>query len=95
MKIKHVLTAALFGLGLAASAGADTLLIDIISQDNANEVSRPAGGLDMSQVEANFGPPTIKHAAVGDPPISRWEYADFVVYFEGQTVLHSVRKHQP
>ncbi|MCJ7556641.1 MAG: hypothetical protein MUP90_06975 [Gammaproteobacteria bacterium] len=97
MKIEFVLTAMLFslGLGVAATAGADTLLIETISRNSVDETSRPSGGLSMSQVEEGFGQPAIKHAAVGEPPISRWEYADFIVYFEGQTVLHSVRKHQP
>jgi len=97
MKIEFALTAMLFGLGLgmASTAGADTLLIEVISRNSVDEASRPAGGLSMSQVEEGFGLPAIKHAAVGEPPINRWEYADFIVYFEGQTVLHSVRKYQP
>ena len=105
MKIKLVLTAMLLGLGpslgpnldlgLAASASADTLLIEIISQQSADEAGRPGGGMSMNQVEEGFGQPTVKHAAVGEPPISRWEYADFIVYFEGQTVLHSVLKRRP
>jgi len=27
---------------------------------------------------------------VGKPPISRWEYPGFVVYFEHEHVIHSV-----
>jgi len=32
-------------------------------------------------------------AAVGDPPISRWEYNGFSVYFEHDLALHSVIHH--
>ena len=31
-----------------------------------------------------------KVPAVGKPPISRWEYPGFVVYFEHDHVIHSV-----
>jgi hypothetical protein len=29
-------------------------------------------------------------APVGQPPIERWEYPGFIVYFEYRNVLHSV-----
>ena len=32
--------------------------------------------------------------AVGDPPITTWEYTDFLVYFEYDRVIHSVSKRQ-
>lgn len=51
---------------------------------------RPARGSTMSQVEARFGSPTTKHSAVGDPPITRWDYAQFSVFFEYDKVLHAV-----
>ena len=44
----------------------------------------------MSQVASKFGDPSSKVAAVGTPPISRWEYPGFVVYFERDHVIHSV-----
>ena len=98
MKTKLVLTVMHLGLGLGmglgltATAGADTLLIEAISKQSADEAGRPGGGMSMNEVEEGFGQPTVKHAAVGEPPITRWEYTDFIVYFEGQTVLHSVYK---
>jgi hypothetical protein len=47
----------------------------------------------MKGVEEKFGQPAVKHDAVGDPPIARWEYQNFIVYFEYQTVIHAVEKH--
>ena len=44
----------------------------------------------MSTVEANFGEPRARHAAVGQPPITRWDYDGFTVYFEHNHVIHAV-----
>ena len=49
-------------------------------------------GLSMAQVEARFGAPDQRIAAVGNPPISRWVYPQFVVYFEGEFVIHAVSR---
>jgi len=49
--------------------------------------------MTMQQVEENFGPPHDKLPAAGDPPISRWIYDDFTVYFERQYIIHAVVHH--
>jgi hypothetical protein len=51
---------------------------------------RPTRGLSKAEVEARFGTPSETVAAIGDPPISRWEYPGFVVYFEYELVIHAV-----
>ena len=77
----------------AASAGqAETLLLDGIDADRAAGDAQPSRGMSMTGVEARFGTPINRIAAIGEPPISRWEYAGFTVYFEHQFVIHSVRK---
>jgi hypothetical protein len=53
-------------------------------------VAAPARGMTMAQVAGKFGDPLSKVAAVGTPPISRWEYSGFVVYFERDHVIHAV-----
>jgi hypothetical protein len=53
-------------------------------------VAAPARGMTMAQVASKFGDPVTKVAAVGTPPISRWEYSGFVVYFERDHVIHAV-----
>ena len=50
----------------------------------------PTRGMNMVATQEQFGAPANKTAAVGEPPISRWEYDGFTVYFEHQYVLHSV-----
>jgi len=44
----------------------------------------------MAQVQARFGEPAERYPAVGDPPITRWVYPAFVVYFEHNLVVHAV-----
>ena len=51
----------------------------------------PTAGMKMPQVQSLFGQPAEKLASTGKPPINVWRYADFNVYFEHQTVVHSVR----
>jgi hypothetical protein len=72
---------------------ADVLLLDGIEQARLNADSRPMRGMSMERVEASFGAPTLRHGAVGAPPIARWDYPGFVVYFEYQFVIHSVAAH--
>ena len=55
----------------------------------------PVRGMDMANVEHIFGAPLEKQEAVGKPPITRWVYADYVVYFEYNKVLHTVLKAAP
>ncbi|HEX7966006.1 MAG TPA: hypothetical protein VF651_09830 [Gammaproteobacteria bacterium] len=56
------------------------------------QMQLPQRGMDMANVEHIFGAPLEKQPAVGKPPISRWVYADYVVYFEYNMVLHAVMK---
>lgn len=79
-------------LGFAPSVSADILLLDAVDQSNESESAQPERGMTMQQVEARFGTPVQRRSAVGNPPITRWEYSDFVVYFESRHVIHSVRK---
>ena len=77
---------------IGGAAHADTLLIDKLDKAEAMQPDRPARGATMARVERNFGAPMGKQGAVGDPPISSWEYAEFTVFFEYDRVLHSVEK---
>ncbi len=50
----------------------------------------PTRGMTMAQVEARFGAPAQRYDAVGRPPITRWVYPGFVVFYEYQHVVHAV-----
>jgi len=74
----------------AATTLGDTLLLDGIEVDQQSAASRPRRGTTMASVEAQFGAPSERVPAVGEPPITRWEYPGFTVVFEHDRVLHSV-----
>jgi hypothetical protein len=73
-----------------ASARADELQI---AAPQATPADIPGRGMTMDKVQSRFGAPSQKLAAVGQPPITRWEYPSYVVYFEYDHVIHSVVKH--
>ncbi|WP_196138022.1 hypothetical protein [Aliikangiella sp. G2MR2-5] len=61
-----------------------------VTQQSQKSVSKPGHGQSMEQVEAQFGEPLEKFAPVGEPPIIRWRYSEFTVYFEHDKVIHAV-----
>lgn len=72
----------------------DVLLLER-SQVADRSMDLPRRGLSMAEVERRFGAPSRKHAAVGGnrpqhPPITRWTYPEFSVYFERSTVIDAV-----
>ncbi len=89
MPAKRPIAAICAGLliSMASVSTADTL--SIAERLNKNAVV-PQRGMTMDEVETRFGPPDTRKLPVGDPPITRWIYADFRVYFEHQWVIHSV-----
>ena len=84
------LTLVAIACGFAGTAAADEL--DMQGTDGAKNTVGPASGVSQESVEAAYGSPIAKKAAVGDPPISSWEYEGFVVFFEYDRVIHSVNK---
>ena len=93
MKIKLISLCLLLAAPLCQ---AEKILIPVGSQVNKQQsITLPEKGMDKAQVRARFGEALEKTAASGEPPISRWIYADFSVYFENDTVIHSVIIHRP
>lgn len=94
MKILTLSLAASLLLCLNATAAkADNLLIERVQTEQ--NISLPKRGSSMSQVEARFGAPQQKFPAVGGgsrrtPPITRWVYSGFSVYFENSHVVDAV-----
>lgn len=91
-----MLRVSLLSLVLATAAGAgaaDTLLLDEVEMAATTADTRPARGTTMDDVEARFGPPSERVQAVGEPPITRWIYPNFTVYFEYDRVIHAVVRH--
>ena len=76
--------------GLTQSSRAETVAVDNGIAVKESDVATPTRGMTMDQVTSKFGAPVTKVPAVGQPPISRWDYPGFVVYFEHDHVIHSV-----
>ena len=86
--LKKLITCGL--LAVASGATADDLILDGIDLARDSVHLRPTRGADMARVQADFGAPSAQQAAIGEPPITRWDYPGFVVYFEHDVVLHTV-----
>jgi hypothetical protein len=87
------LLSAVLALACTLPASADTLLIQRTRV--AAKMQLPARGQSMASVQAAFGAPARRHAPVGGgspstPPITRWDYPAFSVYFENGHVVNSV-----
>ncbi len=86
----RILTVFALIFGAFGVSYADTLQME--GADARTDSSRPTRGMTATSVESRYGAPTEKVAPVGDPPISRWVYKDFVVFFEYDRVIHAVAK---
>jgi hypothetical protein len=91
----RILAALLCGCALTSAAVADTIVVNDQVQVRDSQLDRPKSGLTMGEVEKRFGAPATRHPAVGgssqqQPPITRWDYSGFSVFFEHDRVIHSV-----
>ena len=84
--------ALLLTLILTSGAAAAEGRIVVGQQSGPQTVERPANGQPMERVRQRFGEPGAVRAAVGDPPITVWEYPAYSVYFEYDRVIHAVLK---
>ena len=87
----RILAALLIGATLAGSALAETV---VVNNDQIevlpSQVDRPKRGTTMDEVEKHFGAPVNRHPTVGAPPITRWDYSAFSVFFEKDRVIDAV-----
>jgi hypothetical protein len=84
------MTVVAFALGATVPAFAETLAIDGQVAIKPAGIETPQRGSSMTAVEQKFGAPANKSSAVGNPPITKWFYPNFVVVFENDKVLHAV-----
>lgn len=80
--------AALATLAVAALAASTPAFSDPPAAPPSGD--RPERGMHMRALESRYGAPTTRYEAVGKPPITRWDYPTFIVYFEGDRVIHAV-----
>ena len=86
----RTLTIVALVFGYIGIAGADNL--DMEGTAPVESSARPTRGMTQVSVEAKYGSPTTKTSAVGDPPISSWEYEGYIVFFEYDRVIHAVTR---
>ena len=88
-KLRTISLAALL-MAAWGTASADTLQMQ--GAGAQMDDGRPTRGMTQASVESKYGAPSSVQAPVGDPPITRWEYTNMVVYFEYDKVIHAVLK---
>lgn len=94
MRVTILSLALCTALCAAAAQAGDTLLVERVQAEAG--AALPARGASMADVEARFGAPERKYPAVGasstgnNPPITRWAYPTFSVYFEHDHVVDAV-----
>lgn len=99
-KTNKFLSSALLLLGLTTAlmsvCHAEEIRIPVGEQAaDAPQIDMPSTGMTQARVVALFGEPIEKTEPRGKPPISSWKYAEFIVYFEYDHVIHSVRVFHP
>jgi len=82
--------ALLCGCAASGAAMAETLVVNDQLTVPASAVQTPRRGSTMTDVEKHFGAPVEKHASVGQPPITRWDYNGFSVFFEHDRIIHAM-----
>jgi hypothetical protein len=90
MHTKLLPVALLTACGFAGGANAETILVGDQVNVVPTSIEHPARGATQAAVEAKFGAPVERHPTVGKPPITRWDYPGFSVFFEHDRVIHSV-----
>ena len=92
--IRSAVLATTLALLISLPVSADVLLMDSIQ--SAPAMQTPRTGLNMANVRTSYGDPVKEHPAVSTygnphhPPITRWDYDGFSVFFEHDKVVHSV-----
>ena len=91
MRLFYATTLLLLTAGLSLPAAAQVMeMPGEASQSGRQEMNMPVRGMHKDQVRARFGAPREIKTAVGEPPITRWVYDGFTVYFEHSYVIQSV-----
>ena len=86
----RVVSAIALLVAFGAMANAET--VNMEGATAGSNDGRPSRGMTQASVESKYGSPTSVNTPVGEPPITRWEYSDFVVFFEYDKVIHAVVK---
>jgi hypothetical protein len=84
---KRLVAALVCAVAVSGAAVAETVVVNDQVQVLDSQTPRPKRGSTMGDVEKQFGAPVTRHATVGAPPITRWDYNGFSVVFERDRVI--------
>lgn len=90
--VNRVLLALVF---VVASCFASASMAEMLVMPNghlkaAHLKTQPRKGMTMRQVLKQFGKPVKHLTPIDNPPITRWIYPKYTVYFEEHYVIHTV-----
>lgn len=104
----RIALAGLAGLAMTMPAAAQNSSTGVGTTGTVLELERNAGTLSRAELDlpqpgtatmqdilARYGQPVRKYPAVGDPPITRWDYGSFSIYFEYNLFLNAVVPSDP
>lgn len=80
-------------LPLLAVAATPAESLDMPAPEGAAEqksLDLPAKGMSMKEVRRRYGAAQEVRPPVGEPPITRWVYEGYTVYFEHRHAIHAV-----
>ncbi|MFK5914590.1 MAG: hypothetical protein QM484_09450 [Woeseiaceae bacterium] len=90
-RLTYVLSSSFLLLGLVSSPYAEEIIMPPANTESAEfSVQVPGRGMTMESVQTKFGEAQSREEAVGTPPITKWNYSEFSVYFESEFVIHAV-----
>lgn len=75
-------------------------VLELPTGDPAATLDVPSRGMSQAAVARRYGEPLRRHAPVGggspqQPPITRWDYDGWSVFYENNTVVDVVVKDAP
>ena len=89
LRLSHITATGILLLGLSTHLSAEEVNIPA-PETSEYSIQLPGRGMSMEMVQKKFGEAKEKFSAVGEPPISKWTYDNFTVYFESEFVIHAV-----
>ena len=98
LRLSHISATGLLMFGLTAPLSAEEINLPpteevaptAVTETTEYTVQLPGRGMSMEMVQNRFGEALEKYSAVGEPPITKWQYNNFTVYFESEFVIHAV-----
>lgn len=95
MSSRIIFLLAILLLAFNSEAKDEILLLKAITEEPPNTtegIPRPNPGMLKDNVMTVFGEPDEESRPVGNPPIYKWVYPGYVVFFEGDRVINTVVK---